>query len=226
MPLYKRTRQPLPHRIENGVLGTELTDLHTGYRGVQPRTPAHGPFLRNSLDFSFDSELLMQASHFGFRIGEVPARTRYSRRPPRSGFGASTIYGVKTLWAAARLLLHRAHRPALAEVLAVIATPTPSAAPVTGGERVTTPAGGFNPTWQRHVAAYEASTPLLPEGRILDLGCGVGHSYHLLAPRETVGVDIDPEALAGQERETHVADMRRAALRRTMTSTECFQSSP
>jgi SAM-dependent methyltransferase len=79
--------------------------------------------------------------------------------------------------------------------------------PVTG-ERVTTPAGGFNPTWQRHVAAYKQCAGLLPDGRILDLGCGVGHSYHLLAPRETVGVDIDPEALAGQERETHVADMR------------------
>ena len=76
------------------------------------------------------------------------------------------------------------------------------------GERVTTPAGGFNPTWQRHVAAYEQCAGLLPDGRILDLGCGVGHSYHLLAPRETIGVDIDPEALAGQERETHVADMR------------------
>jgi SAM-dependent methyltransferase len=76
------------------------------------------------------------------------------------------------------------------------------------GERVTTPAGGFNPTWQRHVAAYERCAELLPNGRILDLGCGVGHSYHLLAPRQTVGVDIDPDALAGQERETHAADMR------------------
>lgn len=76
------------------------------------------------------------------------------------------------------------------------------------GERVSSPARGFNPTWQRHVAAYELCAPLLPEGRILDLGCGVGHSYHLLAPRETVGVDIDAESLVGQDRETHVADMR------------------
>ena len=76
------------------------------------------------------------------------------------------------------------------------------------GERVSTPAGGFNPTWQRHVAAYALCAPLLPAGRSLDLGCGVGHSHRLLAPRETVGVDIDPRPLAGQERETHVADMR------------------
>ncbi len=76
------------------------------------------------------------------------------------------------------------------------------------GERVTTPAGGFNPTWQRHVAAYEQCAQLLPPGRVLDLGCGVGHSFRLLGPRETVGVDIDPGVLAGQDRETRVADMR------------------
>jgi SAM-dependent methyltransferase len=76
------------------------------------------------------------------------------------------------------------------------------------GERVVSPAGGFNPTWQRHVAAYALAAPELGPGRVLDLGCGIGHSFHLLAPRETVGVDLDPEALAGQDRETVVADMR------------------
>ena len=71
-----------------------------------------------------------------------------------------------------------------------------------------TPAGGFNPTWQRHVAAYALAEPELGPGRVLDLGCGIGHSFHLLAPRETVGVDVDAAALAGQDRETVVADMR------------------
>jgi len=76
------------------------------------------------------------------------------------------------------------------------------------GERVVSPTGGFNPTWQRHVAAYLLCEPFLGPGRVLDLGCGVGHSYHRLAPRETVGVDIDPAALEGQERDTVAADMR------------------
>jgi SAM-dependent methyltransferase len=76
------------------------------------------------------------------------------------------------------------------------------------GERVTTRTGAFNPTWQRHVAAYAASSAFLGPGRVLDLGCGVGHSYERLAPRETVGADLDPEALAGQGRETALADMR------------------
>ena len=77
------------------------------------------------------------------------------------------------------------------------------------GERVTTAAGGFNPTFQRHVAAYRLCAPLLPAGRVLDLGCGVGHSYRELAPRVSVGVDVNPEALADQEREAVCADMRR-----------------
>lgn len=76
------------------------------------------------------------------------------------------------------------------------------------GERVASPDGGFNPTWQRHVAAYKLAEPYLPHARVLDLGCGVGHSFHLLAPRETVGVDLDGGALAGQARETVIADMR------------------
>jgi SAM-dependent methyltransferase len=76
------------------------------------------------------------------------------------------------------------------------------------GERVVSPAGGFNPAWQRHVALYALAEPELGPGRVLDLGCGVGHSFHLLAPRETVGVDRDAGSLAGQDRETVVADMR------------------
>ena len=76
------------------------------------------------------------------------------------------------------------------------------------GERVVTQAGGFNPTWQRHVAAYRLAEPFFGPGLLLDLGCGVGHSFDLLAPRETIGVDIDPGALEGQDRQTVVADMR------------------
>jgi SAM-dependent methyltransferase len=79
---------------------------------------------------------------------------------------------------------------------------------IVSGERATTAAGGFNPAWQRHVAAYRETAQLIPEGRVLDLGCGVGHSFELLAPRETVGVDIDAAALDGQRRETVLADMR------------------
>ncbi|MGI8749380.1 MAG: class I SAM-dependent methyltransferase [Thermoleophilaceae bacterium] len=76
------------------------------------------------------------------------------------------------------------------------------------GERVVTFERGFNPTYQRHRAQYALCERFLGPGRLLDLGCGIGHSFDLLAPRETVGVDKEPSALAGQARETHTADMR------------------
>ena len=80
------------------------------------------------------------------------------------------------------------------------------------GERVSAATAGFNPTFQRHVAAYRLCAPLLPDGRVLDLGCGVGHSYRELAPRQTIGVDVEPSVLVGQDRETVAADMRHLPL--------------
>jgi SAM-dependent methyltransferase len=87
------------------------------------------------------------------------------------------------------------------------------------GERVTTGEGGFNPSFQRHRAEYRLSATLLGPGRVLDVGCGTGHSYTELAPRETVGVDIEPDALAGQNRETRVGDMRSLPF-----GADCFTS--
>lgn len=108
MPLYKRVANRILTGIENRVLETELTDLHTGYRAYSRELLLTVPFLRNSIDFVFDSELLMQAAHFGFRIGEVSARTRYFDEASSVGLRTSIVYGTKTLGAAFRLILHRA----------------------------------------------------------------------------------------------------------------------
>ena len=78
MPRWKYVANRFLTTIENRVMGTDLSELHTGYRAYSRQLLLTVPFLRNALDFSFDSELLMQASHFGFRIAEVPgARRRY-----------------------------------------------------------------------------------------------------------------------------------------------------
>jgi glycosyltransferase involved in cell wall biosynthesis len=108
MPRWKWVANRFLTTIQNRIMGTELTEAHTGYRAYSRDLLLTVPFLRNSLDFSFDSELLYQASAFGFRIKEVPARCRYFEEASSVGFRTGVVYGLKTLWAGFRLLLHRA----------------------------------------------------------------------------------------------------------------------
>jgi len=107
MPRYKFLANRALTMIENRLLGTSFSELHTGYRAFSRRLLLTVPFLRNSIDFVFDSEMVMQAVHFGFRVVEVPARTRYFPDASSASAGQSVIYGIKTLGAGARLLLHR-----------------------------------------------------------------------------------------------------------------------
>jgi glycosyltransferase involved in cell wall biosynthesis len=109
MPRYKFLANRGLTVVENLLLGTSFSELHTGYRAFSRDLLLTVPFLRNSIDFVFDSEMVMQSVHFGFRIVEVPARTRYFPEASSASFGQSVVYGAKTLLAAARLLLHRAH---------------------------------------------------------------------------------------------------------------------
>jgi glycosyltransferase involved in cell wall biosynthesis len=108
MPRWKYHVNRALTYVENRMMGTHLSEAHTGYRAYSRRLLLTVPFLRNAADFSFDSELLMQAAHFGFRIEEVPANGRYFEGASSVGLGAGALYGVKTIWAGVRLLLHRA----------------------------------------------------------------------------------------------------------------------
>jgi len=107
MPRYKIVANRFLTAIENRVMGTTLTDLHTGYRAYSRRLLLEVPFLRNATDFSFDSEMLMQASALDFRLSEVPTSSRYFAEASSVRFGPAVVYGMKTLLAAARLQLHR-----------------------------------------------------------------------------------------------------------------------
>jgi glycosyltransferase involved in cell wall biosynthesis len=107
MPRWKYMANRLLTTIENRVMHTDLTEAHTGYRAYSRQLLLTVPFLRNASDFSFDSEMLMQAAHFGMRIKEVPAPGRYFDDASSVGFFTGVVYGLKTLWAGARLALHR-----------------------------------------------------------------------------------------------------------------------
>jgi glycosyltransferase involved in cell wall biosynthesis len=108
MPRWKYLVNRALTAVENRIMGTTLSEAHTGYRAYSRRLLMTVPFLRNSPDFSFDSELLMQTAYFGMRIEEVPARGRYFDEASSVGLRSGAVYGLKTLWTGLRLVLHRA----------------------------------------------------------------------------------------------------------------------
>jgi len=107
MPRWKYLANRFLTRIENRIMDSELSEAHTGYRAYSRRFLLTVPFLRNANDFSFDSEILMQAALFGMKIVEVPAKGRYFEDASSVGFRAGTVYGLKTLLVGTRLILHR-----------------------------------------------------------------------------------------------------------------------
>jgi glycosyltransferase involved in cell wall biosynthesis len=106
MPRWKYAANRFLTTIENAAFGTDLSELHTGYRAYSKDLLLTIPFLRNAQDFSFDSEVLTQAVAFGFRIAEVPTRTIYDDEASSVGFRAGVVYGLKTLKATAAFVLH------------------------------------------------------------------------------------------------------------------------
>jgi hypothetical protein len=65
------------------------------------------PFLLNSDDFVFDSQVIAQAAAFGFRIGEIGVPTRYFDEASSVNFRRSVVYGLATLWTLVRYLAHK-----------------------------------------------------------------------------------------------------------------------
>ena len=54
---------------------------------------------------------MIQAATFGFKIGEVPAIGKYHADASSVSFRTSTVYGLETLTALVRYVVHRAGFP-------------------------------------------------------------------------------------------------------------------
>jgi GT2 family glycosyltransferase len=111
MPWWKRLGNRFLTAAENRVLGLNLSEYHTGYRAYSRRFLEAIPFLENSNDFVFDTQVLIQAATFGFKIGEVPAIGKYHADASSVSFRTSTVYGLETLAALVRYVIHRAGFP-------------------------------------------------------------------------------------------------------------------
>jgi 2-polyprenyl-3-methyl-5-hydroxy-6-metoxy-1,4-benzoquinol methylase len=77
MPRYKYIGNKILTKYENAVLGTSLSEFHSGYRAYSTAALAAVPFEENSDGFDFDTEIIIQMHHTGRRIKEIPIPTYY-----------------------------------------------------------------------------------------------------------------------------------------------------
>ena len=97
MPVYKYIANRLLTAVENLLLGTKLSEFHTGYRAFSKRVLASLPLHVNSDDFVFDNEMLVQIIYFGYRVGEISCPTRYFKEASSINFVKSVVYGLGVL---------------------------------------------------------------------------------------------------------------------------------
>lgn len=107
MPVWKYISNRFLTAVENLSLGTHLSEAHTGFRAYSRKLLTTIPFLLNSDDFVFDSEVIAETVAFGFKIAEVPVPTRYFPEASSVSFRRSVIYGLATLNVARKFWLNK-----------------------------------------------------------------------------------------------------------------------
>jgi glycosyltransferase involved in cell wall biosynthesis len=91
MPMYKWVGNQVLTRFQNALLGSELSEFHSGYRLYSTKALARIPFERNSNDFHFDTDIIVQLHFAGMRIVEIAIPTFY-------GDEICHVNGVKYAW--------------------------------------------------------------------------------------------------------------------------------
>lgn len=107
MPLYKYVSNRFLTALENCALGQNLGDFHSGFRVYRRQVLERLPFDQNSDDFVFDTQLLVQAVRWGFRLGDIPVPVRYFPEASSINFQRSVRYGLATLGVVGQYWLDR-----------------------------------------------------------------------------------------------------------------------
>lgn len=97
MPLYKYIFNRFLTTTENLIIGEKISEYHTGYRAFSKKIFGKIAIEKNSNDFVFDNQMLLQILFNGFRVGEVSCPTRYEEGSSSINFWRSVKYGFGVL---------------------------------------------------------------------------------------------------------------------------------
>jgi len=107
MPLYKYIANRALTIIDNIALGQNLGEFHSGFRAYRRSVLETIPYHRNSDDFLFDAQFLIQAVYFKFILGDIPMPVRYFEEASSINFYRSMVYGLGSLKTIIIYYLHR-----------------------------------------------------------------------------------------------------------------------
>lgn len=104
MPWWRYVANRALTLVENVLLGSKLSEFHTGYRAFARELLERLPLERNSDDFVFDNQILAQILWLGYPIAEISCPTSYLPEASSINFGRAVRYGFGCLQTA---LLYR-----------------------------------------------------------------------------------------------------------------------
>ena len=98
MPLYKLLGNRLSTRLQNRILKTQMSEMHSGYRSYRTSVLEQIPFACNSLGFDFDADIMVQLQAAGRSVVEVPVPTYH-------GTEIGRVNGTFYAWACVKTAL-------------------------------------------------------------------------------------------------------------------------
>jgi glycosyltransferase involved in cell wall biosynthesis len=107
MPLYKYVSNRLLTFYQNLLIRHKLSEYHTGYRAFSREILETLPLDRNSNDFIFDNQMLLQILYANFSIGEITCPTRYFKEASSINFVRSVKYGLSVVATTLEYVLHQ-----------------------------------------------------------------------------------------------------------------------
>ncbi len=105
MPYYKYLGNRFLTFFENFILQTSLSEFHTGYRSFSKEVLKDLPLNKNSDNFVFDTQIIIQMVLRKYKIKEVAVETRYFPEASSINLKASIVYGLSILRELVKYLL-------------------------------------------------------------------------------------------------------------------------
>jgi glycosyltransferase involved in cell wall biosynthesis len=94
MPLYKFVGNIFLTTVQNWLVGASLSEWHSGYRAYRVASLRRVDFQRNSDEFDFDTQIILQMISTGQRIREIEIPTFYGEEISHVN---SVKYGLQIL---------------------------------------------------------------------------------------------------------------------------------